>query len=152
LISYSNRLIEIYYDNQRIATHHRNRTLYDYTFDPLHRTSEHLFVSEWSTERFINWGQKIGPEEGQVIQQVLQSKSHPEQAFRSCMGILRLAKKHPKEDFLSACKKASETGCLTYRFITNTLKNKTFNLDPEEELKQLKINFHDNIRGKERYN
>jgi transposase len=152
LISYSNRLVEIYYDNQRIATHHRDRTPFDYTFDPQHRPSEHLFVSEWSPERFITWGQKIGPEAGQVIQQVLQSKSHPEQAFRSCMGILSLAKKYPKDDFLSACKKASETGCLTYRFVTNTLKNKTFNLDTEEELKQLKITFHDNIRGKERYN
>jgi len=152
LISYSNRLVEIYYNNERIASHHRDFIPYEYTFNDQHRPTPHQFVLKWNPERFINWGQEIGTEAGQVIQQVLQSKTHPEQAFRSCMGILNLAKKHPKDDFLKACKKASESGCYTYRFIANTLKNKMFNLEPEEELNQLKINFHDNIRGKEWYN
>jgi hypothetical protein len=152
LISYSNRIIEIYYNNERIASHQRNLTPYEYTFNDQHRPATHKFISQWNPERFINWGQEIGIEARQVIEQVLQSKAHPEQTFRSCMGILSLAKKHPKEDFLKACKKASESGCYTYRFIVNTLKNKTFNLEPEEELNQLKINFHDNIRGKEWYN
>ena len=152
LIGYSNRLIEIYYDNQRIALHHRNRRPYEYTMDEQHRPSNHLFVSEWTPDRFIQWGLKIGPHAQEVIQKILESKSHPEQAFHSCMGILNLAKKYPKDDFLKACKKTLETGCLTYRFIKNTLENKTFNLDAEDELKQLKISFHENIRGKERYN
>jgi transposase len=151
-VSYSNRFIEIYYDNQRVATHSRSLEVNGYTTNDLHRPASHLYVSEWSPKRFIQWGQKIGPNAGQVIEQVLQSKSHPEQAYRSCMGILSLSKKHPQEDFLKACNKAIETGCYTYRFICNTLKNKTFNLAPEEELKQIHIPFHENIRGKEWYN
>ena len=152
LISYSNRLVEIYYDNQRVATHTRNLNPNDYSTNDQHRPANHLYVSEWSPQRFIQWGQKIGPDVKQLIEQVLQGKPHPEQAYRSCMGILSLAKKHTPDEFLKACKKALDTGCITYRFIANTLKNKTFNLAPEEELKQLQIPFHENIRGKEWYN
>ena len=152
LIGYSSHLVEIYYEHERIATHLRDLIPYEYTVNEQHRPANHLFVSEWTPERFINWGQKIGSEAGQVISMVLQSKSHPEQAYRSCMGILSLAKKYTNEDFLKACKKAKDTGCVTYRFIANTLKNKTFNLDADEELKQLQIPFHENIRGKEWFN
>lgn len=152
LINYSNHLVEIYHDNQRVASHVRDHTLYGYTTDDQHRPSGHLFVSEWNPQRFIQWGQKIGPEVQQVLEQVLQSKAHPEQTYRSCMGILSLAKKYPQDEFIKACKKAIETGCFSYKFISNTLKNKTFNLGPEEELKQLQIPFHENIRGKEWYN
>jgi transposase len=152
LVSYTSRLVEIYYNNQRIATHLRNQTPYGYTTNEQHRPDDHQFISEWSPERFMNWGKKIGLEAEQVVAKVLQSKTHPEQAYHSCMGILNLEKKHSREDFLKACKKASDTNCLTYRFIANTLKNKTFNLSAEEELKQFEFVFHDNIRGKEGYN
>jgi hypothetical protein len=68
------------------------------------------------------------------------------------MGILQLEKKHGREDFIKACKKALLVNSLQYKFIKNTLVNKTFNLDTEEELTNLTIPFHDNIRGKEYYN
>lgn len=152
LVSFSNRLVEIYYDNERIALHKRNRKPYDYSMNPEHRTDNHKFISEWTSERFIHWSQKIGTEAQELIQKVLESKHHPEQAFNSCMGILRLSKKYPEDQFLKACKKAIKVGCYTYKFLENTLKNKTFNLDVDEELKQFQIIFHDNIRGKERYN
>jgi transposase len=152
LISFTSRLIEIYYQNERIASHIRNRTPYGYTFIEEHRPAAHQFVSEWTPERFIRWSEKIGPEAKEVISKVLQSKAHPEQAYQACMGILKLEKKYPAGDFLKACKKAMETGCITYRFIGNTLKNKTFLLDAEEELKHIPIPFHENIRGKEWYN
>jgi len=66
------------------------------------------------------------------------------------MGILSLTKKYDKMDFVKACKKALSVNCLTYRFIDNTLKNRTFSLTTEEVL--TKIPVHNNIRGKENYN
>jgi transposase len=152
LVSFTSRLVEIYYQNERIASHIRDRTPYSYTFLEEHRPAAHQFVSEWSPERFIRWGENVGPEAKTVISEVLQSTAHPEQAFRTCMGILSLEKKYPVGDLLKACKKAMITGCFTYRFISNTLKNKTFLLDAEEELKHVPISTHENIRGKEWYN
>ncbi len=152
LISYSDRLIEIYHDNIRIAMHIRNRRPYEYTVDPIHRPANHVFIAEWTTERYLNWGKKIGLEAEGVIQKIFEGKAHPEQGFRSCMGILSLCKKYPKDDFLKACKKAMYTGCVTYKFIANTLKTKSFNLDVDEELRQIGTLFHENIRGKEGYN
>lgn len=152
LITYSNHLIEIYHDNVRIAMHVRNRKPYDYTVDPAHRPANHQYIAAWNTERYINWGQKIGSEAEQVIQMIFESKAHPEQGFRSCMGILNLVKKYPQDDFLKACKKAVYTGCVSVKFIENTIKTKSFNLDPEEELRQIGAIIHENIRGKEGYN
>ena len=152
LITYNNHLIEIYHDNIRIAMHIRNRKPYDYTVDKTHRPPNHQYIAEWTTERYLNWGQKIGTEAQEVVQKIFESKAQPEQGFRSCMGILNLTKKYSKDDFLKACKKALYTGCISYKFIANTLKTKSFNLDVEEELKLITTILHENIRGKEGYN
>ena len=152
LVSYSNRLVEIYHDNLRIAMHPRDRRPYEYTVDPAHRPANHQIVADWTTERFIRWGEKIGPEAAQLVEKVFESKAHPEQGFRSCMGILGLAKKYANEDFLKACKKGMLVGCISYPFIKNTLKNKTFNLEADEELKLIEPIIHDFLRGKEGYN
>jgi len=152
LISYSNRLIEIYHDNIRIAMHIRDRRPYEYTVDPAHRPANHEFIADWTTERYLNWGKKIGIEAEGVIQKIFEGKAHPEQGFRSCMGILNLLKKYPKDDFLKACKKALYTGCVSHKFIVNTLKTKSFNLDVDEELRLIGTIIHENIRGKKSYN
>lgn len=151
-ISHSNHLVEIYYDNKRVASHSRSFKPNQYTTNNEHRPASHQYVAQWNPERFIKWAEKIGSEAKSVIETVLQSKSHPEQSYRSCMGILSLAKKHSEIEFIKACKKALDIECVTYRFIANTLKNKTFNLSSEQELQKIEIPFHENIRGKEQYN
>jgi hypothetical protein len=152
LMCYSSHLVEIYFNNVRIAMHHRDRTLYGYSMIDEHRPADHKYIAEWSAERYINWGKSIGPEVQEVIEKVLDSSTHSEQAFRICMGILSQAKKHSNENLQRACKKAIEVGCLSSKFIANTIKNRTFELSADEELQQLKIPFHENIRGKEWYN
>jgi transposase len=151
-ISCSSSCIEIFYNNQRMATHHRNRKLYGYTTKEEHRPQNHQFVTKWKPEKFINWAKNISPEVEKVIKKVLESRPHPEQAFKSCMGILNLNKKHENTDLIKACKKALEVNCVNYKFIKNTIKNKTFNLTCEEEIDQIQIPYHENIRGKEFYN
>ena len=66
------------------------------------------------------------------------------------MGIMSLNKKYPQDEFIKACQRAIDSNGITYKFISNTLKNKAFNITDEEELG--KLPFHNNIRGKERYN
>jgi len=152
LVSYSARSVEIFYNNQRVAIHKRSKIPYHYSTKDEHRPKNHQYITKWSPARFIDWAKSISPEVEQVIKNVLDSRPHPEQAYKSCMGILNLKKKYELEHLIKACKKALETNCNTYKFIKNTLENKTFNLSREEELNQLQIPFHENIRGKEFYN
>ena len=151
-VAYNNRNVEVFYNNIRIANHKKGRYAYKHTTNPEHMPRNHRYVSEWSPERFIKWANNISAEVGELITKVPDSRKHPEQAYKSCMGILQLEKKHDREDFIDACKKALIVNCLQYKFIKNTLINKTFNLDTEEELTNITIPFHDNIRGKEYYN
>lgn len=152
LVAYNNRSVEIYYNNTRIASHMKGRYAWKHTTNPDHMPSNHRYVSEWSPQRFIKWASKIGPETEELITKLFDSRKHPEQAYKSCMGILQLEKKHDREDYLKACKKALVVNCIQYKFLKNTLENKTFNIDTEEELAQITLPFHDNIRGKEYYN
>ena len=152
LVSYSERTIEFYYDNQRVAIHARDRRPYKYSTKDEHRPQNHQQMTKWNPERIISWAKKIAPEVEDIIIKILDSRPHPEQAYRSCMGILNLKNKYEQKDLAKACKKAIDVKCLTFRFIQNTLENKTFNLSAEEELNQLQIPYHENIRGKEFYN
>jgi len=149
---YTTRTVEIYFNNSRVASHQRNLHPYGYTTKNEHRPLNHQYVSEWNPERFIKWGRKISPEVEQVIIRILDSRQHPEQAFKSCMGLLNLAKKHDHNDYIKACKKALQLDCTNYKFIKNTLKTKAFNLTDQQELNLFKLPDHKNIRGKEMYN
>ena len=136
-LSFNSRVVEVSYNNIRVAIHQRNPHLYGYTTDETHRPSKHRFVSEWNADRFIRWAARISPETETFIKGLIESKAHPEQAFSACMGILSESKRHPPEDFTRACKKALTMKAYTCKFIRNTLKNKTFNLDTEEELQRI---------------
>lgn len=84
------------------------------------------------------------------IEGLLDSRAHPEQSFKSCMGVMRLGKKYDQQALQLACKNALELNAISYRFIDNSLKNKTYKMDQEEET-DLKLPLHDNIRGKDNY-
>ena len=113
---------------------------------------EHRFYAEWSPERLCRWAKSIGEEVEQVIEKVLKSRKHPEQAFRVCLGILSLAKKYTPQRLNKACAKANRFGTYSYKRIESMLK-----LGVEEEQQQefgfvSSIPDHENIRGSQYYN
>jgi len=148
----SNRTVEIYFNNERVAVHQRNRIQYGYTTKTEHRPQTHQYISDWSPQRFIKWARELSPEVEDVVTKILDSRKHPEQAYKSCMGLLTLLKKYDKDEYVKACQKALQLNCLTYKFIKNILKTKAFNLTDEQELELFKLPKHENIRGKEMYN
>jgi len=150
-VIYTQGNVEAYFNNERIALHRRNRKPYGYSTKNGHRPAHHRFQAEWTPERFIGWGRSIGPETEKLITRILDSRPHPEQAYRSCMGLLNLAKKHPRSAYRKACGKALEMNCPQYKFIKNILDNKTFDVEGES-LELFELPAHDNIRGKENFN
>lgn len=144
---YTKFTVEIYFKYNRIATHVRNQKPYIYTTNPEHLASSHQFVSEWSATRFIDWATSIDTCVGEYIIQIIESRNHPEQAFKSCLGILSFEKKVGKERLINACKRALDFQIYSFKIIQNILENNLDGAESEDELDQI-LPEHSNIRGK----
>ena len=144
---YTKSTVEIYYKYNRIATHPRHYKPYVYTTNPEHMASTHQFVADWSASRFLDWASGIDPSVGEFIMKIIDSKNHPEQAYKSCLGILSFEKKVGKQRLINACKRALDYRIYSYKAIQNILENNLDRIDIESET-DLELPHHDNIRGK----
>ena len=144
---YTKSTVEIYYKYNRIATHPRHYKPYVYTTNPDHMASTHQFVADWSASRFLDWASGIDLSVGEFILKIIDSKNHPEQAYKSCLGILSFEKKVGKQRLINACKRALDYKVYSYKAIQNILENNLDRIDIESET-DLELPQHDNIRGK----
>lgn len=148
LIRASEHLVEVYSsENQRIACHARVDG-FGYSTEKVHMPANHRWYLEWSPERFCRWAQKIGPQTEALIATKLESRKHPEQVYRSCLGILGLAKDHTTADLEAASSLALETGALSYRAVKNLLQTSTNTLEtglPDQPVT------HEHVRGEAYY-
>lgn len=144
-MQYSKSKVELYQNYQLIASHKRLRSPHNYSTDPAHMPPQHRYVTEWSPAFFMDKAKAIDPVVEYYISQVLEKKQHPEQAYKSCQGILSLAKRVGNIRLIKACKRAHEIGYYNYKIIDDILKN---NLDKyEEETPTSSMPSHENIRG-----
>jgi len=153
MIRAAEKTIEIFLNGKRVAAHPRAHQPGAHYTIPEHMPADHRFYGEWSPERFVRWAEKIGPDTARIVQIELKSRAHPEQAFRTCMGILGFARKFTPARLESACRYALAHEVQSYRGIKNILIN---HLDQEtsmDNLSQLALPLsHANIRGKDYYN
>jgi transposase len=149
-ILFSKSLVEVFYKYERIATHKRMRSPHNYTTDSSHLATQHQVMAEWNPDYFLSQGRAIGKEVEYYIAQVLQRKQHPEQAYKSCQGILSFAKRVGHGRLIKACQRAHAYGLYHFRAIEDIL-NKGLDLFDLEEDKQLTMPVHENIRGKNYY-
>ena len=149
-LMYSRHTIEVFYNYERIATHKRVMSPYNYTTDKDHLASSHRFVSEWTPERFLSWAENIHEDVRLYILKVLDRKQHPEQAYKSCVGILSFGKKAGNERLIKACQRALGYGIYNYKTIQQILE-KGLDKNEETESEQLNMPLHENIRGEEYY-
>jgi len=148
---YSRSNVEIFYNYERIALHERTKSAYRYTTEKDHMASTHRFVSEWTPERFTSWAAGIHEDVRLYVLKVLDRKQHPEQAYKSCMGILGFAKKVGNDRLIKACQRALGYGAYNYKTIQKILERELDLRDAPDETDQLKMPFHDNIRGENYY-
>ena len=150
---YNAHTIEVYYKYHKIASHVRDKKRHKYTTDNEHLAANQQYFANWSHEYFVAEGKKISDEVGQYLEKVMASKSHPEQGYKSCAGILHLAKKAGNDRLIQACKRASEYEGYNYPIIEEILRRNLDTIDPKNELLDEKIAtpMHLNIRGKEYY-
>ena len=87
--------VEIFHQRQRVASHRRSETKGRYSTINEHMPPAHKYYSEWSPERFLRWAEEIGKQTAELVGCVLDSRKHPQQSYRTCLGILGLAKRYP---------------------------------------------------------
>lgn len=145
-LMYSRHSVEVFYNYDRIALHKRTRSPYNYTTEKEHMASSHRFVSDWTPERFLDWASGIHEDVRLYILKILNRKQHPEQAYKSCVGILSFAKKVGNERLTRACQRALGYGLYNYKTIQKILEK---GLDKEDDIdnEPLEMPQHDNIRG-----
>jgi len=151
LIVYSKTGVEIYEGQQKIASHERNLAKYHYSTIKEHMPSSHRFVTEWHPDKFILWADKIGESCKIYISHILGKKQHPEQSYKTCLGILHLTKKVSAERLNKACKLGLSFEKYNYDTIKSILEKGLDQIEPEEDTEESELPKHQNIRGKEYY-
>jgi transposase len=148
---YSQSVVEVYHRYERIAIHNRNRQPYGYTTVDEHLASKHRFMSDWNPDKFIERAEEVGPETKEYIIQMLNTRQHPEQTYRSCQGVLSFAARVGKERLNNACKRALQYGDYGYQTIRAILERGLDQNTDEEPGNDQPLPPHDNIRGKNYY-
>ncbi|MDQ3143193.1 MAG: IS21 family transposase [Bacteroidota bacterium] len=148
---YTRTTVEVFYNYERIAIHNRIKSPYNYTTDKDHMASTHRFVSEWTAERFQEWAYSIHQDVGLYIDRILSTKQHPEQGYKSCLGVLSLGKKLGIERLIKSCQRALFYEIYSYSMIKYIL-DKELDRFNDQQAEQLEMPIHENIRGNKYYN
>src|SRR5665647_1432940 len=116
--------VECLLKGKRVASHRRSRVKGGHTTLPEHMPSSHRRYADWTPSRMISWASQTGPYTRKLVQQILESRPHPEQGFRSCLGLMRLAKTYGADRVESACERALAIKARSYRSVKSILENK----------------------------
>jgi len=150
-IVYSDSYVSVFCDRERIAFHKRSLKERGYTTVKEHMPSAHRFVSDWNPDYFLNWAKGIHPEVQHYLQVILDSYPYPEQAYKSCLGILGYDKKAGRERLIGAVKRATHYNTYNYSVITRILNSGMDSIPLAIENKTNKSIEHENIRGAESF-
>jgi len=119
----SAQVVECFYKGHRVSSHRRSSHKGHHTTLPQHMPKAHRHYAEWTPERLVRWAQKSGPATAQVVNTILASRPHPQQGFRSCLGIMRLGKTYGEERLEAACQRALELDACAYKSLESILKH-----------------------------
>lgn len=138
--------VEFFHKTKRVAAHPRSFQRGLFTTLDEHRPKAHQRYLEWTPGRIIQWACQIGPQCALVVEKVMASRPHPEQGFRSCLGIIRLAKAHGDVRLEAACRRALHFDTVSYRSIESIL-DKRLESQPLQGDLEWSSPDHENVRG-----
>ena len=146
------RTIEIFHRGQRVGAHQRRYLGRKHGTDPDHMPSSHRRYAEWTPDRFRRWAGKIGPSTEGLIVAVLASRPHPEQGFRTCLGILRSYRGVDPTHVEAVSARALELGALNCKSVASLLAHPSTNAQERDKAaskdsRQATLFDHANLRG-----
>jgi len=144
--------VELFRSGVRVTSHIRCYVRGRHTTLTEHMPKAHQKHLEWTPSRITNWAETIGPQTKVLVVAILADRPHPEMGYRSCLGILRLAKQYGNERLESASARAVAIGARSYRHVESILKNSLDRLPLPESPEPSAPVEHENIRGRNYYN
>ena len=146
--------VEIFHRNTRVASHAKSSQRGRHTTCPEHMPKAHQKHSEWTPSRMVRWGSTIGPSTAMLVDAILRERRHPEQGYRSCLGILRLSKAYGEARLEAAGARAVAVRARSYKHVASILKHGLDRLPPLAPATPMQVTLeeHENIRGEKYFN
>ncbi|MCQ4323198.1 IS21 family transposase [Stutzerimonas stutzeri] len=144
--------VEVLHGNRRVASHLRLQRRGAYSTQSEHMPASHKAHREWTPQRLLDWGERIGPHARQIVEYQLTHKPHPEMGYRACLGLLSLARQYGNARLEAAASRAVQLRALNGRTVRNLLKQ---GLDqqplPKPATPAAQPSSHENVRGADYY-
>ena len=141
------RGVELLLRGQRVASHARSDHRGGFTTVDEHMPAAHRAHRDWTPQRLIEWGRRIGMSTGEVVTRLLQENKHPEHGYRSCLGLLSLSKRYGEVRLEAACERALALGAFKYRHVRELLANNRDRLPQPSDTTEWTSPLHANLRG-----
>ncbi len=144
--------IEILARGRRVSIHPRSHRKGYYSTIADHMPASHRAHAEWSPGKLMNWAAAVGPATGELVKRLLLEKQHPEQGYRSCLGLMRLTRNFGRSRMEAACTRALAIGAHRYRSVASIL-DKGLDRQPLTPPAQAELALpeHANVRGPDYY-
>ncbi len=140
--------VECFHKGQRVAAHVRDDTPGRHTTNPAHMPKAHQHHLEWTPSRLADWAGRIGAQTRALVAAILADRPHPEQGYRSCLGLLRLGRRYGEARLEAACARALAVGARSYRHVDSILKHGLERLPlPEVAAPSQSTPVHEHLRG-----
>jgi transposase len=148
--------VSLMFKGKQVARHARSYRQGSFTTDPDHMPQAHRKQNDWSPERLLSWAKDLGPNVLRITEAMLKRKRHPEQAYRSCLGLLKLSRQYDKQRLDDACARANSIGSPSVKSVRSILQKGleqlALPLDEENDTQEKTTAIeHDNIRGPQYY-
>ena len=146
----ADRTVEIFHKRHRVASHLRAPNRRGHTTIPDHMPSAHRRHASWTPGRLVAYAEKIGPSTAALFEAIMTDRPHPEQGFRTCLGILALTRTYDNARVDAACRRGVSIKARSVASIRSILKNgleRAF-LNEGERLDREPVR-HGNIRGRD---
>jgi transposase len=153
-VRFTNTTLEVFLRGRRVASHLRSSLPGKYSTLSEHMPKSHQKHLQWSPSRLIRWAGSIGPHTQRLLAFILENRPHPEQGYRSCLGVLRLRKRYSPERLEAACARALVFKAYSYKNVESILKS---GLDQQpldnasSSQARLPLLDHENLRGRHYY-
>lgn len=150
-IRWGEKTVEVLYAGKRVASHKRSAKKWDHTTNKDHMPESHREHAKWTPERIISWAKNSGENTGQVAEAIMDKKPHPQQAFRSILGLIRLGEKFGHDRLEGACRRALNIHSPSYKSVKSILNCALDKRPLEEPAPEAAVVDHRNIRGSAYY-
>jgi transposase len=140
--------LEVVLRRQRVAAHVRSAQVGGFTTVAEHMPASHRAHLQWTPAKLIAWGERIGAATAGVVRWQMERRAHPEQGYRACLGLMRLAREYGDDRLEAACARAQSIRAPNYRSVKSILAS---GLDRQDSNllggPAAPMPAHDNVRG-----